>query len=124
MNAPFSRTAANILMLWKIKNIVLWIIQALVAAVFVTAGCSKFSGDSQMVSASAKIAGGIEIILAVLVLIPRMAIVGAVLIISAIAAATLAHWTMFHTSAAAPIILGVLSAVILWGRRSPEKAIA
>jgi uncharacterized membrane protein YphA (DoxX/SURF4 family) len=124
MNAPLCRTSVNMLMRRKIENIALWAIQALVAGAFVIAGCSEFSGDSQMAGAPAKIAGSIEIILAVLVLIPRMAIVGAGLIISTVAAAALAHWTLFHTSPSIPITLGVLSAVILWGRRSPETAIA
>jgi hypothetical protein len=122
MNTLTGNTSVHTIATGNLKNIALWTIQAFVAAAFIMAGCSIFSVHPQMAVASARIAGSVEITSAVMVLTPRTAFVGAGLIILIVAVAALANWTLFHTAPAAPILLGVLSAVILWGRRCPENA--
>jgi len=122
MNTLIGNATVDTLKVGRLKNITLWIIQTLVAAAFILAGCATFYGHPEMAVASTKIAGSIEIATAVMILIPRTAFVGALSIIFIVAVAALANWTLFHISPVVPIILGVLSAAILWGRRSPEKA--
>lgn len=118
MDALTNKATDNTVTPGRAKNITLWILQALVAIAFAVTGCSKFSCDFQMAGLPTAIAGVIEIILAALMLIPRIAVIGAGLAICIVAGAALAHLTMFHTLPAASVILGASSTVILFGRQS------
>src|SRR5438046_9809982 len=70
----------------KVLNITLWILQILAAGMFLLAGGSKLAGAAPMLAMFEKIGvgqwfryftGGLEVICAVLLLIPRTSAIGA-----------------------------------------------
>jgi uncharacterized membrane protein YphA (DoxX/SURF4 family) len=106
-------------------NIVLWILQVLLAAAFFTAGASKLAGTEMMVGQFETIGlgqwfryvtGALEIAAAILLVIPRKAGFGAVLLIPIMLGAAAAHLIVFKNSPAAPLVLLSLAAVVAWGR--------
>jgi uncharacterized membrane protein YphA (DoxX/SURF4 family) len=106
-------------------NIGLWVLQILVAAVFLMAGYSKLSGDPAMVEEFDQIGlgqwfrfvtGGIEVAAAVLLLIPRLTPVGAALLVGTMGGAVLTHLLVIGGSPVPALVLGCFAAIILWGR--------
>lgn len=109
----------------KTKNIVLWVIQVLLAAMFVMAGGSKLFGAPDMIQLFDAVGVGqwfryvtglIEVGSAVLLVIPGMARYGAGLLCCTMLGAILAHLTKLHTSPLLPVALLIGAAVVLWGR--------
>ncbi len=107
------------------KNAVLWILQLGGAAMFFTAGLPKLSADEQMVQVFDVIGlgqwfryvtGAIEVVSAVLLLIPSTAGIGALLLIPTMIGATLTVIFIIGGSPAIPIGLLIVMAVIAWGR--------
>lgn len=114
-----------------VRNVALWVLQALTAAAFLLAGVAKLTGQPMMVENFEKIGVGrwflyltaaVEIGSAVLLLIPRLAPAGAALLVCTMAGAVLAHLTVLHGSALPAVALGGCAAVILWGRFRTVKA--
>ena len=110
----------------KAMNIVLWILQILGAAMFLMAGVSKLTGAEQMVGMFDAIGvgqwfryvtGGIEVVSAILLLIPRLAGVGALLLIPTMIGAILTHLFIVGGSPVVPIVLLMIMAIIAYGRR-------
>ena len=110
----------------KGKNILLWVLQILVAGMFLFAGSLKLAGAAPMVALFTTIGvgqwfryvtGGIEVVSASLLLIPGLAAFGAVLLICTMIGAVLTHLVVVHTSPAIPLVLLVTGLAILWGRR-------
>src|SRR6516162_2787699 len=115
----------------KAKNIALWCLQVLVALAFLAAGAARLSGQPMMVEVFDKIGvgqwfryvtGGIEITSAVLLLVPGLIPVGAGLLVCTMIGAVIAHLTILGGTPLPPAVLGVLAAVILWGRFETVKA--
>ena len=111
----------------KALNITLWTLQALVALAFVAAGSGKLLGSAAMIALFDAVGigqwfryvtGAFEVLGAVLLIIPGNAAFGAVLLACVMAGAIVAHLTVLHTAATAPLVLFALSALIAWGRRS------
>lgn len=114
----------------KAKNITLWVLQSLTAAVFLMSGFPKFLGLQVVIEAFDKIGlgqwfrfftGGVEVVAAVLLLIPRLSPVGALLLVCTMVGAVIAHLTVLGGSPVGAIILLLVNAVILWGRRDTLK---
>jgi putative oxidoreductase len=110
----------------KAWNVVLWVLQIGAALMFFAAGGPKLLGDPQMVGVFETIGlgqwfryatGGIEVLSALLLLIPRLAGVGALLLVGVMVGAVLTHLLVVHSSPAIPLTLLVVVAVIAWGRR-------
>ena len=110
----------------KGKNSLLWVLQILVAGMFLFAGSLKRAGAAPMVATFHAIGlgqwfryvtGAIEVVSAVLLLIPGLAAFGAVLLICTMIGAVLTHLVVLHTSPAIPLVLLVTGLAILWGRR-------
>ncbi len=110
----------------KGKNVVLWVLQVLAAAAFVAAGTAKLAGAALMVAVFNTVGigqwfryvtGAIEVVSAVLLLVPGLAAFGAVLLVCTMIGAVLTHVTILHSNPAAPLVLLVVVAAILWGRR-------
>lgn len=110
----------------KAKSIALWVLQVLAAVAFLAAGGAKLAGAAPMVATFSAIGlgqwfryvtGVIEVGSAVLLLVPGLAAFGALLLACTMIGAVLTHLTILHTSPAAPLVLLVVVAVILWGRR-------
>jgi len=111
----------------KALNITLWTLQVLVALAFVAAGAGKLLGSAAMIALFDAVGigqwfryvtGSLEVLGALLLIVPGKTAFGAVLLASVMAGAIVAHLTVLHTAATGPLVLLALSAVIAWGRRS------
>jgi putative oxidoreductase len=106
---------------------VLWGIQAVTAAMFLAAGVSKLAGVPAMVQAFDVIGvgqwfryltGGIEVVAAVLILIPSLASFAAIALAATMIGAIVAHLFILGGSAAVPILLLASTTLIAWTRRA------
>lgn len=106
-------------------NIALWALQVLLAAAFLMAGAAKLSGAEMMVKQFETLGLGqwfryltalLEIVAAVLLLIPRLSGLGALLLIPIMLGAAAAHVVVFKDSPVAPLVILALAAVVAWGR--------
>jgi uncharacterized membrane protein YphA (DoxX/SURF4 family) len=112
------------------RNIGLWVLQILTAAAFVMAGIAKLTGQPMMVETFEKVGvgqwfrfvtGAIEIVSAVVLLIPRLTPVGAALLLCTMAGAVLSHLFVLGGSPVPALVLGCFAAIILWGRLPTVK---
>ena len=110
----------------KTGNAVAWILQIAAAAVFLMAGGSKLAGAQPMVEMFDAIGvgqwfryvtGTIEVVSALLLLMPSTAAIGAALLVCVMVGAIITHLTILHTSPAMPIVLLVTCAIVFVLRR-------
>ena len=111
----------------KALNIVLWTLQVLVALAFVAAASGKLLGSADMVALFGAVGigqwfryvtGSLEVLGALLLIVPGKAAFGAVWLACVMAGAVVAHLTVLHTAPTAPLVLFALTALIAWGRRT------
>ena len=111
----------------KALNIALWTLQVLVALLLLAAGSGKLVGSAAMVALFDAIGigqwfryvtGSLEVLGALLLIVPGTTAFGAVLLACVMAGAVAAHLTVLHTAATVPLVLFALTALIAWGRRS------
>ena len=116
----------------RAKNVALWALQILVAAAFLMAGFAKLSGQPMMVETFDKVGigqwfryvtGGIEVMSAILLLIPRFTPVGAALLVCTMTGAVLSHLVLIGGSPAPALVLLCFAAIILWRRFGTLKAL-
>ena len=109
----------------KIINVALWILQIGAAGMFLMAGFGKLSGDPQMVGLFETIGfgqwfryvtGTMEVLGALLLLVPRLSGLGALLLLGVMLGAVITHLVIGGSPLAAIILLIVMS-VVAWGRR-------
>ena len=110
----------------QVTNIILWVLQIGAAAMFLMAGFSKLSGAQQMVDMFNVIGlgqwfryltGSMEVIGALMLLIPRLSGVGALLLVCVMIGAVITHLFVIGGSPVMAIVLLVVSIIIAWGRR-------
>ena len=110
----------------KIMNIGLWILQIGAAGMFLMVGFFKLTGDPQMVGLFDAIGlgqwfryvtGSLEVLGAVLLLIPRVSGLGALLLVGVMLGAVPTHLFVVGGSPLPAIILLIVTGVIAWGRR-------
>jgi len=103
-----------------------WTLQVASAAMFLFAGSLKLAGVPLMVHEFGIIGlgqwfryftGGVEVISAVLLLVPSLAFFGALALAATMVGAILTHLFIIGGSPAVPIILLVSTATIVWVRR-------
>src|SRR5947208_14120115 len=91
----------------KAANIALWILQALAALAFVAAGSGKLLGSAQMIALFDAVGVGqwfryatglLEVLGAVLLVVPGKAAFGAVLLAAVMAGPVAAHLTVPHSA--------------------------
>ena len=111
----------------KAANIALWTLQVLVALAFVAAGSGKLLGSPPMIALFDAVGvgqwfryvtGSLEVLGALLLVIPGTTAFGAVLLAAVMAGAVMAHLTVLHSAPTAPLVLFALTALIAWGRRT------
>ena len=111
----------------KAGNAVAWILQIAAAAVFLMAGGSKLAGAQPMVEMFDAIGvgqwfryvtGTIEVVSALLLLMPSTAAIGAALLVCVMVGAIITHLTILHTSPAMPIVLLITCAIVFVLRRN------
>jgi len=106
-------------------TVALWIVTVAAAAVFLFAGWSKLAGNPQMVQSFATIGfgqwfryltGAIEVTAAVALLVPALALYGALALAATMIGATLTHLLVVGGSSAVPLALFVATSFIAWTR--------
>jgi putative oxidoreductase len=109
----------------KIMNVGLWILQIGAAGMFLMVGFFKLSGDPQMVGLFDAIGlgqwfryvtGSLEVLGAILLLIPRLSGLGALLLMSVMLGAVPTHLFVVGGSPLPAIILLIVTGVVAWGR--------
>ena len=110
----------------KIINVGLWILQIGAAGMFLMVGFFKLTGDPQMVGLFDAIGlgqwfryvtGSLEVLGAVLLLIPRLSGLGALLLMGVMLGAVPTHLFVVGGSPLSAIILLIVTGVVAWGRR-------
>jgi len=110
----------------KALNVTLWILQALAAAAFLMAGGTKLAGAEIHVAMFEKIGfgqwlryftGSLEVISAVLLLLPKTAGIGAALLAATMVGAVATHLFIIGGSAAPALVLMLITAAVAWYRR-------
>ncbi|MFT8670340.1 DoxX family protein [Acetobacter orientalis] len=108
-------------------NITCWVLQVLLALIFLAAASAKIAGVSIMVDTFQRIGVGqwfryltaiVEIVGAIALLAPAFTVIGAILLAATMAAAIVAHLTVLTTSFVPALVLLVLLLSVLWLRRS------
>ncbi len=103
----------------------LWMCQGLLALAFTAAGVQKLLSTESMVTLFSEIGvgqwfrwltGALEILAAILILIPATAIVGAAMIVCIMLGAIVTHVAIIGGSAVPALVLGLLALVVLIGR--------
>jgi len=111
----------------KALNIALWTLQVLVALAFIAAGSGKLLGTPDMVAVFDAVGigqwlryvtGALEVVGALLLIVPGKTTFGAVLLACIMAGAVVAHLTVLPTPPTAPLALFALTVLIAWARRS------
>jgi len=111
----------------KASNIALWTLQVLVALAFVAAGSGKLLGGADMIALFDAVGlgqwfryvtGSLEVLGALLLIVPGQSAFGAVLLGCVMAGAVVTHLAVLHTAPTAPVVLLALTALIARGRRS------
>ncbi len=109
----------------RAATVALWAAQIAAAAMFLFAGTLKLSGAPMMVAMFDVIGigqwfryltGSIEVVSAILLLIPSLALFGALLLIPTMVGAVLTHLFIVGGSPAIPIVLLALTSGIAWTR--------
>jgi uncharacterized membrane protein YphA (DoxX/SURF4 family) len=116
----------------KAKNITLWTLQILLTVAFVLAALAKFTGQPMMVEVFDRVGFGqwfryltaaIELASAAMLLSVSTAPVGAALLVCTMIGAVFAHATRLGGNPGPAIVLGVLAAIVLWGRFDQLRAL-
>lgn len=115
----------------KAGNIILWVLQVLVAALFLFAGGTKLIGVPPMVELFDKIGfgswfmyltGALEVIGAVALLVPRFVALGALLLAGVMVGAVITNFALGENPLPA-VVLVIVTAIIAWGRRDRLSAL-
>lgn len=105
----------------------MWTLQVATAAMFLFAGGLKLAGVPLMVQEFGIIGlgqwfryftGGLEVISAILLLVPSLAFFGALALAATMVGAILAHLFVIGGSPAVPIVLLASTTAIAWARRT------
>jgi putative oxidoreductase len=110
----------------RTARIALWVIQIALAGMFLLAGSSKLLGAAPMVALFDAIGIGqwfryvtglIEVGSAIALLVPSVAVFGALLLVATMVGAIATHLFIVGGSPVMPAILLLGSAAVVWGRR-------
>lgn len=113
----------------KTRNRLVWGIRILLALAFGAAGASKLAGVAQMVAVFDTIGigqwfryltGGIEVLGAVLMLVPATGLLAGLLLGGTMVGATISHLVVLPGSPVPAIVLGLLCAVVVWNTRPAQ----
>jgi uncharacterized membrane protein YphA (DoxX/SURF4 family) len=110
----------------KIINVGLWILQIGAAGMFLMVGFLKLSGDPQLVGLFEAIGlgqwfryltGSLEVLGAVLLLVPRLSGLGALLLVPVMLGAVATHLFVVVGNPLQAIILLIVTGIVAWERR-------
>ena len=107
-------------------TVALWVVQIATAALLLLAGSLKLAGVPAMVGLFDAIGigqwfryltGSIEVVSAILLLVPSLAFFGALLLVPTMVGAVLTHLFIVGGNPAPALVLGAAAAAIAWTRR-------
>jgi uncharacterized membrane protein YphA (DoxX/SURF4 family) len=110
----------------RARLIALWVVQGVLAAMFLMAGGSKLAGAPAMVSLFDAVGLGqwfryvtgiIEVSSAIALLVPSAAIFGTLLLIPTMLGAIVTNVFIVHISPVMPLLLLLGAAAVAWARR-------
>jgi uncharacterized membrane protein YphA (DoxX/SURF4 family) len=110
----------------KWQNALSWLLQVLLAVAFGAAGSLKLIGAPEMIALFDGIGAGqwfryvtgaVEVVIAILLLVPGLAVFGALLAVPTMLGAVATHLFLVGGSPFPAFVLLSLSAVVLWLRR-------
>ncbi|GAA2364738.1 hypothetical protein GCM10009854_50320 [Saccharopolyspora halophila] len=110
----------------RIANVVLWVVQVLLAAAFLFAAGAKFAGDPAVVATFDAIGAGawllylvavLEALGAIALLIPRLAGLAGAAFVALMIGALVTHLVVLGEGTLGVLPILVLSALVAWGRR-------
>ncbi len=113
----------------RTQNRIFWGIRIVLALAFAAAGAAKLAGVPQMVATFEAIGfgqwfryvtGGIEVVGAILLLLPATALYAGLLLGATMLGATLSHWLVVPGSSIPAIVLGLLCALVVWHQRPAQ----
>ena len=122
--------AASVQPRWK--SVSLWIVRGLLAFVFISAGGAKLYGVPIMVEEFGHmglgqwfryLTGTLEVLGALLILVPSLAAFGAVLLICIMIGATMMHLFVIGGSAVPALVLLALSVIVAIAKRDQIAAV-
>ena len=108
------------------QNRIVWGVRILLALAFGAAGAAKLAGVTQMVATFEAIGigqwfqyvtGGIEVLGAILMLVPATGLYAALLLGGTMVGATVSHLVVVPGSPIPAIVLGLLCAAVAWHNR-------
>jgi uncharacterized membrane protein YphA (DoxX/SURF4 family) len=111
----------------RTASIATWLLQGVLAPVFLAAAGAKLAGVPMMVAVFDEIGFGqwfryatalVEIAGAIVLLVPGLAAFAALWLAVTMCCAILAHLSVLHTSPAGAVVLLVLCVLVLWLRRA------
>jgi putative oxidoreductase len=114
------------------KSVSLWIVRGLLALVFASAGGAKLYGVPIMVEEFGHMGlgqwfryftGTLEVLAAILILVPSLAAFGALLLICIMIGATIMHLFVIGGSPVPALVLLALSAIVAIARRDQIAAV-
>lgn len=114
-------------------SVVLWIVKGLLALAFVAAGGAKLYGVPMLVEEFQHIGigqwfryvtGGLEIVGAILLLLPQRALVGALLLICIMIGAAITHLFVIGGSPVPAVVLLALNVVVAYAERGQVASLA
>jgi len=137
--APFARTSASGLASAdagasrsRLGTVALWVLQVGIAGMFLFAGSLKLSGAPEMVATFEALGlgqwfryltGGIEVVAALLLLTPRLAVAGAALLVPTMIGAIATH-AVIGGSATPAVVLLLGTLIVVWARRGELRQFA
>ncbi|MFJ7946896.1 DoxX family protein [Streptomyces sp. NPDC096354] len=110
----------------KARNIVLWVLQVILAVLFVMVGASKMAGAQDMVKLFQDVGvgqwlryatGSLELAGAVLLLVPRLSALGGLILTGVMTGAVLTCLFAIDQNPVPAAVLLILAAVVMWNRR-------
>ena len=111
------------------QNRIVWGVRILLALAFGAAGAAKLAGVPQMVATFEAIGigqwfqyvtGGIEVLGAILMLVPATGLYAALLLGGTMVGATVSHLVVVPGSPIPAIVLGLLCAAVAWHNRPAQ----
>ena len=112
-------------------NIAVWVLRVVVAALFLLAGFMKLSGQPMMVEEFDTVGlgqwfryftGAVEVVGAVVTLIPSVSVLGTVLLLAVDAGAFVAQVAAIHMDWIHTIVIGAVIAALIYLQRDALKA--
>ena len=110
----------------KVRTYTIYVIKALLTIAFLGAGAAKLAGAEPMIAVYETIGVGhwfryltgfIEVVCAILLLVPRAQAFGAIILVCTMTGAVLSHLFILGPSAIPAAALGVLSAIVAYAHR-------